>query len=214
MVGIIPAAGRSRRMGRDKLLLPVGGTPLLARVTDALLGGELAEVRVVIPPVAPELRKALAGRPVRFVINPAAGGRMLDSVRCGLRELPAACRWVLVAPADLPGLSGELVRQVATAAASAPPERSLVVPVHSGRRGHPIGFAASHVAELLAGHDDAGLRGLLQTHSEAVLEVPVGSAAAFADVDTPEDYRRLASGAGRAEHPALRGRHRRRRGRL
>src|SRR5687767_13983817 len=47
VVGIIPAAGRSGRMGTPKQLLHVDGKPMLLGVVDALLGGGVARVVVV-----------------------------------------------------------------------------------------------------------------------------------------------------------------------
>ncbi|RME90692.1 MAG: nucleotidyltransferase family protein, partial [Verrucomicrobia bacterium] len=156
IVALVPAAGRSRRMGRPKLLLPVDGKPMVTRVVDALLEAGVGQLRVVVPPAARELREALAGRPVRFIVNPQPESAMLDSIRCGLAELPPGCRGVLVTPADIPGITPPLLRRLIRAFESAPAEKSLFVPVARGRRGHPLIFSAVHVPEVLAGLDDTG----------------------------------------------------------
>src|SRR5688572_10852701 len=49
-VALLPAAGASRRMGRPKLLLPVGGRPMVAGVVEALRGGGVGEIVLVTAP--------------------------------------------------------------------------------------------------------------------------------------------------------------------
>src|SRR3954467_2079355 len=50
IAALVPAAGRSERMGRPKLILPIGGVPLIARVVAALRSGGPDPVVVVAPP--------------------------------------------------------------------------------------------------------------------------------------------------------------------
>lgn len=189
IAAIVPAAGRSRRMGRPKLLLPIRGRPLVTRVVDGLLQAGLIEIRVVVSPETGEgVRRALAHRPVRWIFNPRSQSAMLDSVRHALKDLPSECEDLLVTPADIPGISGTLVRRLIEAFKHASPEKSLVVPLAGGRRGHPLIFSAKHVPEVLGSLEEIGLRGLLQCHPGQVLEVPVPDPAAFEDIDTPADY--------------------------
>jgi molybdenum cofactor cytidylyltransferase len=197
---IILAAGRSRRMGVQKLLLPVGGKPMIACVVDAVLAGPVDHVVVVVGADGAAIADALAGRRVHFVTNPEAEGEMLGSVRCGLSAVPQDAAAALVAPGDQPGITSEVVAAVVEAfrgSTSSPrPEpvegrssgRGLVVPTHAGRRGHPLLIALRYRDEILARYDGAGLRGLLQAHPEDVLEVEVAAPGAVEDVDTPEQY--------------------------
>ena len=50
IAAIVPAAGRSERMGRPKLILPIGGATVIARVVAALRQGGAEPVVVVAPP--------------------------------------------------------------------------------------------------------------------------------------------------------------------
>ena len=86
---IVLAAGRSQRMGTQKLVLPFAGSTVVARVVDAFLGASVDTVVVVIRANDAQVRAALAGHRVIFVENPDLAGDMLSSVRCGLRALPA-----------------------------------------------------------------------------------------------------------------------------
>ena len=86
MIGAIAlAAGRSRRMGTQKLLLPLRGKPIIASVVDELLKSTLEEICVVVGRDAWQVESALDGRNVHLVSNPDPAGDMLSSVRCGWR---------------------------------------------------------------------------------------------------------------------------------
>jgi molybdenum cofactor cytidylyltransferase len=186
---VVLAAGRSRRMGKgvQKLLLPLGGTTVVGRVVDELLRSELGRVIVVAGPDG-RIAQALDGRPVTLVTNPDPEADMLDSVRCGLRALPAECDAVLVALGDQPGLTSGLVNEMLRAYAAC--GRGILVPVHAGRRGHPLLFSTRYRDEVLTRFDGEGLRALPKAHPEDVLELPVAGAAILEDVDDPGDYLR------------------------
>ena len=74
---IVLAAGRSRRMGTQKLLLPFAHSKVITRVVDAFLEAPVDRVIVVVRPRHKRLRDALAGRPVTFVKNSDVIGDML-----------------------------------------------------------------------------------------------------------------------------------------
>jgi molybdenum cofactor cytidylyltransferase len=185
---IVLAAGRSRRMGVQKLLLPVGGKPMVAHVVDAVLAGPVDGAIVVVGQEGQTVADAVAGRRVRFVTNPDADGEMLGSVRCGLRALPQEIEAALIATGDQPGITSDLV--IALVRAFRASGRGIVVPVHGGRRGHPLLVAARYRAEILTRYDGTGLRGLLRAHPEDVLEVEVSARSVLEDVDCPADYER------------------------
>jgi molybdenum cofactor cytidylyltransferase len=185
------AAGRSRRMGAQKLLLPLRGRPVIAHVVDELLASPVHEVFVVIGPDGARLREALADRPVHVVVNPNTGDEMLGSVRRGLAALPEDCRAVVVALGDQPGVTRRVIGALIGAFEAT--GRGIVVPTHEGRRGHPLLFAAHYRDEVLSRYDGVGLRGLLRAHPDDIHEAPVGEHDILDDLDEPEDYVRARS---------------------
>ena len=201
---IVLAAGRSRRMGAQKLLLPLGGRPVIARIVDELLGGPVDEVIVdevivdevivdevivVIGQDGQRIRQVLAGRRVHLVVNPDAEADMLSSVRCGLRAMPPQCDAALVVLGDQPGISREVVAELVQALRTG--SRGIVVPTFQGRRGHPLLFSADYRDEILNHYDQVGLRGLLQAHADDVAEVKVSTPEVIEDMDSAEDYQRM-----------------------
>ena len=106
---IVLAAGRSRRMGSQKLLLGLGGRPVIARIVDEVLRGPVDSVFVVVGPDGGRIAEALADRQIEFVTNTDPESEMLSSIRCGLRALPDDCTAVLVVLGDQPGIRAEAI---------------------------------------------------------------------------------------------------------
>lgn len=194
-VAIVPAAGRSRRMGRPKLLLPFGGSTVVGSLVAALRRGGVERIVLVVSPGGRRLARWGEGAGLEVALNPDPGRGMLSSVQAGLEALGGAegladrRQVLLVSPADLPALDPgtveRLVRQRQETGAL------LALPVHRGRRGHPLAVAPSLVPEIARLDLAVGLRQLLDRHPGEVLEVAVEDPGAVHDVDTPEDYRRL-----------------------
>jgi len=178
-------------MGTQKLLLPLGDRLMITRVVDELLTSAVERTLVVLGPDGDQIQAALAGRSVEFVVNPDPEGDMLSSVRCGIRAEANGCADVLVALGDQPTLRAAWIDRMIQAFLTS--AKGLVVPVCRGRYGHPLLFAARFRDEILSSHDGIGLRGLLRSHPDAVLELGVPSEEVLEDVDTPEDYERQRS---------------------
>ncbi len=187
IAAVVLAAGRSSRMGRPKLLLPLGGRSVIARVIDAVLASTVAPVAIVAGDEIELLKEALEGRTLTWVRNPDPGAAMLDSVRRGLEALPSDWKAVVIVLGDQPGIDSEVIDRLADEFEAG--SRGMVVPVHNGRRGHPILVAARYREEIFRDHDDLGLRGLLRAHPEDVQELETDRPSVLEDMDTPSDYR-------------------------
>ena len=185
---IVLAAGLSRRMGVQKLLLPFGGKTVVTHIVDQILASAVDEIHVVVGHEGRRVSRELSDRHVSVVTNPNYKLGMLSSVRCGLAALGQQCRAVLVALGDQPSVTSKLIdRMVQSFAAT---EKQILVPVYDGKRGHPVLFSAGYRDEILTQYGDVGLRGLLHAHPDEVFELSVPSSAVLSDMDWPEDYRR------------------------
>ncbi|MHB8902054.1 MAG: nucleotidyltransferase family protein [Thermoguttaceae bacterium] len=185
---IVLAAGNSRRMGRQKLLLPMGEGTVVGRIVDELLASPVDQVLVVVGSDGGAVAEALEPRPVQLVVNPDPDGDMLSSVRCGLRAMDRD-QGVLVVPGDLAGITRVVIAQLVAAFADGTDR--IVVPTFEGKRGHPLLFSAAYRQEILTRFDNIGLRGLLEAHPDAICQVEVDSPAVLVNMNLPEDYRRV-----------------------
>jgi molybdenum cofactor cytidylyltransferase len=185
-------------MGRQKLLLPVaGGRPLVRLAVERVLAGGLDEVVVVLGADAEPVAAALAGLPVRTVLNPRYAEGQSTSLRAGLAALPPGTEAVVVALGDQPlpdpGLIGRLVAGFRQGG------QPIVVPRYRDGRGNPVLFAAAIFDELSAVTGDQGGRGVIARDGARVVDVPV-DAPMPPDLDTWSDYRAFdATSSGAAE---------------
>ncbi len=186
VAAVVLAAGRSRRMGAaNKLLLEVDGTPMVRRVVEAILASRARPVIVVTGFERARVEAALAHLPVTFVHNPDHEAGMATSLRAGIAAVPPDRDGAFICLGDMPRLSAPILETLMDA--FHPEEgRAIVVPVHRGRRGHPVLFARAFFAEMARLEGDVGARTILARHPEAVVEVEVEDPAVLLDVDTPE----------------------------
>ena len=189
IAGLVMAAGRSSRMGANKLLLDDGGHPIIASVVDQGLSAGLAEMVVVCGHQEDEIRAALKGKKVRIVPCPDFAEGMSASLRCGLKALSQEIDAAIVLLGDMPRVGTDLLRRMS--AAYNPTEgRAIVVPTFDGKRGNPVLWDRRFFAEMMALAGDVGARHLIGEHAELVAEI-AGDAGILLDVDTPEAYREL-----------------------
>jgi molybdenum cofactor cytidylyltransferase len=193
---IVPAAGRSERMGRPKLLLPIVGISVIARVVAALRGGGASPIVVVVPsgaiPGASDLAIEAEQAGASVVIADPPPPDMRGSVERGLDRLGSltGLSMFLIAPGDSPGITADLVARVIARARAEP--RAIVIPTSQGRRGHPIALPWALAGEIRGLPNDVGINSLVARHADAVVEIDVNDPDALDDLDTPEDYHRWA----------------------
>jgi molybdenum cofactor cytidylyltransferase len=190
VVAVVPAAGFSTRFGAAKLLADAGGQPLIARTLGSLLDAGIARV-VVVTREGSGLERVdtLADPRVSVVLNPDPARGMFSSIQVGLAA--AGGDVVLVLPADMPFVSAATVAAVA---AHALDTRAPVVPLHQGRRGHPLGMPRALCDKLLALEPTTTLKDGLIELGPMVVCLEVTDPGVLHDVDVradlSEDHRR------------------------
>lgn len=177
------AAGRSRRMGSCKQLLPLGGTTVIDRCLTTLQQGGIGDIVVVVSESGQQIAAAARKYDVRVVVNRVDDGDMASSVRAGRDALDAGTSGIMVALSDYPLVSPETVSLLVHLHDIFPD--FIITPVHEGRRGHPLLFARSILDELAEGMT---LRDVVQNDLHRIYEVPVNDIGILMDMDTPDDY--------------------------
>ena len=194
IAALVLAAGQSRRMGgRNKLLEPVDGIPMVVRAVDAALAGVDAGVVVVTGHQHEQVAEVLEGRDVRLVHNPRYGEGLSTSLAAGLAALGEDVDAALVCLGDMPRVTRAHVRRLVEA--FDPLEgRAICVPLWNGKRGHPVLWARRFFPEMCDIKGDVGARHLLGEHADLVCEIPVDDDGVVRDVDSPAELERLRAG--------------------
>ncbi|MEA2710190.1 MAG: molybdenum cofactor cytidylyltransferase [Phycisphaerales bacterium] len=180
-------------MGRPKLLLPWRGRTIITDVVERARAAA-SHVVVVTGHDSSATVRELTGHDIHIVHNSNyADGEMISSVKTGIAALPPACEAFFLVLGDQPGIAAETFERIIAAwrGAAAGAATMIVSPRWNNCRGHPVLISAAGIDEILALPADATLKTFVARHAAGSIEVEVEDPAILADVDTPEQYRRL-----------------------
>lgn len=176
-------------MGRPKALLDFDGKTCLELALGAVSG--LARPIVVLGPDrdAVQARVRLGG--VQVAVNDDVASGQTASLKKALERLPAGADAFLFYPVDYPLVSNvEVARLVGAFRSGESGDKSIFVPSHGMRRGHPVLCRLDLAAEYLALPAGTPARTILEARPERIAYVLFDEAYILMDMDTPEDYAR------------------------
>lgn len=191
---VLLAAGRSRRMGTSKLLLPWKGTSVLGHLLE--LWRELGAQQVAVvcagdrTDVTDELDR-LEFNAADRIVNPEPDRGMFSSIQCAARWsgwMPGLTHWA-IALGDQPHLAGETLSRLSQFTAVRPGR--ICQPTYAGHKAHPVFLPWRDFREL-ATTDAVHLKQFLEEREVAMCEID--DPGLVWDIDTPEDYRRISGG--------------------
>ena len=185
VAAVILAAGRSRRMGKFKPLLPFGNQTVIESCVSNLRAANIAAIVVVIGHRGEEVREQLKLASVAFVTNPNPDSEMSASILLGVDAVEEIARAVLILPVDHPATSPETIGLLIEKWRGG---AKLIQPEFEGKGGHPVLIDLSYRDELRRLDAASGLRGFFNKHRTDVLRLPVDSLFVARDMDTWEDY--------------------------
>ena len=155
---VVLAAGKSSRMGANKLLLRLGGKTVLEHILDTLDGYET----VVVTGHSPDEIKAIVARyGVEIVHNLDHEKGMTTSFQTGLREIDSDAAFMVLG--DTFGFSDTLLRRMEEEL-NRHPEALIVSPVYKGRRGHPVLVRKPIFREFLALRPGETMKDVVDRH--------------------------------------------------
>lgn len=186
---VVLAAGESKRMGRQKVLLPYRGITVIEHIVRQISEAGIEETVVVVGHEREHIETCLQPYNVKMVVNSLYQNGMLSSVRAGLDAVSEDSRSVMVLLGDQPFVRAEILREVVNHAKGC--DKGIVAPSFQGRAGHPALLSLGYRNEIMQCFDEVGLRGLYAAHPGDVEWVIVDDASVVEDMDTPEDYERV-----------------------
>lgn len=185
-------------MGRAKLVMQIGGVPILARVVDSALKSALHAVTLILPPEEKAYLSALgplASHPrLRQVVNPTPELGMSSSLRVGSASVSGTSSGGMIVLADQPWLSAQVIDHLVGIFLRSADK--IVAPAVHGRRTTPVIFPASLFSELCTETGDVGGRNVVNKFSDRIVTCEVGASYDDSDIDTPEDLQENSDKSG------------------
>ena len=189
---VILAAGRSTRMGEQKLLLPFKGMPMVDYVIKTVLICGFNGTSVVVSRETLDCLTPVDG--ADYIVNPDPDRGQDSSFRCALTALPARSSFAVFL-ADKPAVTSRQIMELRcrfeSLSGAAKQKKSALVPRKDGAPGHPAFY--SHLWRELFLYPGESGKATLFRHEENVEWVEAYESC-FLDVDTREDYRQILLG--------------------
>lgn len=187
VAAVVLAAGSATRMGRDKLLLPVDGAPIVLHAVEAASAGGCHQVIAVFSQDA--VRDVIAGA-ATCVFNADAASGQASSLRAGLAAVPDSMAAALVMLGDQPLVGSRTVETLLRAWRREGARPAMATSYGPGKPWRPpVVLDRALFPELQALTGDAGARQVLEARPELVDTIV--STGRPDDVDTPADYAKI-----------------------
>ena len=175
---IVLAAGKSTRFGKeDKLLQPLGGSPLLLCTLSALPVNLFEAFCVVTSSDSVSKLCADHGYPcVKY-----SGGLLSDSIREGLRAMPEGLDGFLFVNGDRPFLTTTTIKHILASFVKNP---ECVIRLYSGENpSNPVMFPVSAKDALFSLRGDQGGSRLIKSGKYGMIPVQAASESEVFDID-------------------------------
>lgn len=183
---IVLAAGKSARMGQNKLLMKWGNMTVIEKVIQTIQDSGIEDIVLVTSnelKINYKLRFTNYG--LRMIVN-KTNHEMLSSIQLGLQVQKAESEAALICLGDQPQIESRSVRAVCEAYQKS--KSNLVAPSYQNRRGHPWLAAKPLWGEILNMKENQTPRDFLNAHAADIAYVNVDTPTILQDLDTPEDY--------------------------
>lgn len=191
---VLLAAGSSKRMGRQKQLLPLGERTVIEQCVSTIIDSGVRDVVVVLGPDADDISNAIRLLPVRTVLNDQPESEMAESMRAGLKAVLPEATGVLVCLADHPLVTAKTMKGLIALHVTYPD--SVIIPSFNRRRGHPTLFPKGALQGTAAG----SLRDVIDAHASTIVYLDTEDEGILLDMDTLQDYENILERYGKKEH--------------
>jgi len=184
VAGIILAAGMSTRMGRNKLLLPIGGEPMIRRIVKRSVDAGLDPVLVVVGHERELTAAALDRLAYQPVFNQSFKEGITTSLQAGIRALPDHVEGAIMILGDMPFVTATMLDDMMKVFRSS--GLKLVQSHYDDVSAPPTLFGRDLFADLLDLTPDRCPGSVAKRYagSSAILDWPVER---LRDLDRPED---------------------------
>ena len=183
IVGILLAAGQSKRFGSNKLLqtLPDSKETIAYQSASNLL--RVLPNSIAIVNDNEMLKQELTRTGIKVVENNNATKGMSSSIACAIQHSTNASGWVICL-ADMPYISEIIYQQVVDNLESG---HKIVAPTFNQQQGHPVGFDSSFSDELLNLEGDRGAKNVIHDNLSCLHTFETDSNEILKDIDHPDD---------------------------
>ncbi|MEW9094950.1 MAG: molybdenum cofactor cytidylyltransferase [Clostridiaceae bacterium] len=181
---IVIAAGFSRRMNREKLIMPIDKTPMIEKLLKEIKNSSINEIILVYR--NEEIKDIGNKYGVNSVFNPKANLGQSESIKLGVKSSKDDIKGYMFFVGDQPFIKNSTIDKLINKFYK--DEKYIVVPKYGGNPGNPVIFPAAFKEELLALKGDIGGRKIIKENGNYVKVVDIEDEMEGLDIDDMDTY--------------------------
>jgi molybdenum cofactor cytidylyltransferase len=185
---VILAAGFSERFGSNKLIMDVGGKPIIRHAIESALGSSADRVAVVIP-VGSTMRTYISAS-VTLITNSLRDKGISSSIAAAVKYLKESADAIMFMVADQPMIDAGTLDNILWIFRQNP--SFIVASSVNGELRNPMIFPKRYFEELLQLTGDSGAKLVALKNIKHVIRVEVNPEK-LVDIDTVDDLAKLNS---------------------
>jgi xanthine dehydrogenase accessory factor len=185
---IILAAGKSERMGQQKLLMPYAEKTMIEHIVEKAKGSNAGKVSVVVGSHQEEVTEIIQHLSAKVVLNRDFEKGMLSSVQCGFNAISSNSKAGMILLGDQPMVQTKVINKLIDSFYKT--GKGIIIPIYKNKRGHPVIIDARYINTINDLNPQVGLRQLMIEHNDDIYEIEVDTNTILKDIDTIEDYKK------------------------
>ncbi len=185
---VILAAGFSTRFGTNKLIMKVGGKPIIRHTVDSAIGSTADRVAVVIP-VGSTMRAYIPDS-VTLIINTVRDKGISSSIAAAVEYFKESADAIMFMVADQPMIGTGTLDNILSTFRQNP--SFIVASSVDGDVRNPMIFPKRYFEDLLQLTGDSGAKSVALANITSVIKVEINPEK-LVDIDTVEDLEKLNS---------------------
>jgi len=189
IVGIILAAGFSKRFGSEKLSAKINGQSILKHICDQVNDAKIDEFFIIAGKNYHRIINEIPTYSDKIKIVPNNTPLLSSSVRFALSIIPENTDAVMLILGDMPLITTELMNKIVEKYRQS--DKKIIFPCTGDTIGNPRLFDKKYFNELKNVQGDKGGREVTKQHREDAAGVEIDTKELFMDIDTKEDFEKI-----------------------
>lgn len=186
ITGIILAAGFSKRMGSNKLLIKIQGTTIIQRVIEEALKSNLDQVILIYH--HEEIKELADKYKIKSIYNENAHKGQSESLKIGIKYSKDNSDYMFLV-ADQPFLTSDIINKLISEYKNS--DKSILVPYYNGNKGTPTIFSSKYKEDIINIEGDKGGRDIINSNIDEVKNCYIEEELYGYDIDSMEDLEKI-----------------------
>ncbi|MBU5484719.1 NTP transferase domain-containing protein [Clostridium sp. MSJ-11] len=181
---IVIAAGFSRRMNREKLIMPIDKIPMIEKLLKEIKNSRIKEITLVYR--NKEIKDIGDKYSVNSVLNHKANLGQSESIKLGVKSSRDDIKGYMFFVGDQPFIKNSTIDKLINEFYK--DEKHIIVPKYGDNPGNPVIFPIVFREELLALKGDIGGRKIIKENGNCVKFIDVEDEIEGLDIDDMNTY--------------------------